>query len=148
MSDERPDPHKDDPPCFVDKDMHHSGNFDAWSVEARIAMHSPKTIAGHLLDDRWRRVNYNYEPVFGVPIGKDYHEPLLRTCGVMGYACAQAMRWWLVAVAERDCKHVCLETRLVKHEIQYQFSNVAKSAHEWRDCRPEQPTQTPHQQER
>ena len=37
---------------------------------------------------------------------------------------AEGLRWWFICLAEaaETCGSLCLETRLVKHEIKYEYS--------------------------
>jgi hypothetical protein len=103
-----------------------SGEDSAYTVEARYAYTSPVEIAGQLFDNRWRQVVL-YEGAIGVPC-----EMLAKhreRFGMLGYAQAQALRWWLHAEADSFMNGLCLETRLIKHEIKYSSEAVAVSQH-------------------
>ena len=49
------------------------------------------------------------------------------TFGLLTYSAAQALRWWTHAAAHLDFK-ISLETRLVKHQIEYDFKVTALNA--------------------
>ena len=103
-----------------------SGTETAYTVEARHAYYQPEVIAGHLLDLRWSRIEC--APAHGgVPI-KEGLFPFHSTLGLLSYQAAQALRWWFIAAAAKDYKHLCIETRLVEHKITYSYSEVAERA--------------------
>ena len=102
-----------------------SGEDSAYTVEARYAYPQPVEIAGQIFDNRWRQVQFTQGPIC-VP-GESFarHRELF---GMLGYAQAQALRWWLHAEAG-TLKGICLETRLIKHKIKYSSEAVAVSQH-------------------
>lgn len=106
-----------------------SGTHKAFSIEARYAFHTPKKFGDLLLDTRWRRVNYTDVPDgFGVPKGTR-HLFAADQCGLLGYAAAQALRWWFHANADHYLGFsACLETRIVVHEVKYSFNESAIDA--------------------
>lgn len=105
-----------------------SGTEEAYSVEARYIGTEPKQIGGMLFDNRWRRVNFS-RAASGVPAGPEWHHHA-RHLGLLGYTAAQALRWWLLAEADREMLgSICIETRIVKHAIRYQWSEQAVSIH-------------------
>lgn len=108
-----------------------SSTMPAYSVEARYNYSAPKEIAGQIFDNRWRRVIFN-EGDAGVPIGSEYHINELRQYSVMGYSAAQALRWWLHAVADAgvSMSGICLETKIVKHIIKTSSECEAVSEHD------------------
>ncbi len=102
-----------------------NGTERAWSVEARHT-HDPAKIGDQIFDSKWRRVNFASSPV-GVPIaysssGYDRH-------GLLSYQTAQALRWWLKAEAAKT-HLICLDTRLIEHEIKYSYAETAVGTHE------------------
>lgn len=121
--------HRNDPPCHVDKPLGGSGSDVGWSVEARFAYYEPMTIAGMMLDDRWRTIYFNESSPIGVPRGSRHATPLLQQCGLYDYAAAQALRWWFIAQARVTNDHFCVETRLIEHSIEYNYKHTAKKAH-------------------
>lgn len=104
-----------------------SGTEVGWSVEARYAFMRPEEIAGHLLDERWQTIEFaKCSPGCGVPTVPSFSKQREQS-GLLSYPAAQALRWWLHAIADVDFK-VCLETRLVRHDIRYQSECTAVSA--------------------
>ena len=50
---------------------------------------------------------------------------------MLGYAAAQALRWWLHAAAEADnMSGLCLETRIISHKISYSHKIETVGAHD------------------
>lgn len=95
-----------------------SGTESAYSVEARYKYHEPMQLGEQIFDNRWRRVHFR-ESVIGVPACAS-HQRRTKECGLLGYAAAQALRWWVHATAEASAGGaLCLETRLVSHKITY-----------------------------
>lgn len=108
-----------------------SGTQDGWSVEARNVYPQPKTICGQTFDNRWRTVRFDKSPI-GVPSGLesclDRYAALL---GYYPYESAQALRWWFIAELNRDSfGGLCVETRLVRHTVEYRLASKAISAHD------------------
>jgi hypothetical protein len=103
---------------FPRKGQSGSGTEIGYSVEARYNYPSPKAFGDIILDDRWRTVHFP-EGKTGVPAGPIYYTHT-RAQGLFGYSAAQALRWWLHALADAEILGgLCIETRLVKHEINY-----------------------------
>jgi hypothetical protein len=98
-----------------------SGTETAYTVEARYNYTEPARIAGQIFDERWRRVNFRPSEV-GVPRCPEYKRQT-KDHGLLGYSAAQALRWWLHAIADsgdsKPFSGFCLETRLVLHRITY-----------------------------
>lgn len=105
----------------------HSGRDVAYTVEARYAFQSPVQIGGQMFDNRWRKVEFE-KGTHGVPPRKSWGGVAERY-DMLGYSQAQALRWWLHAEADTTMSGICLETRLIKHEISYSGSAVAVSQH-------------------
>lgn len=100
----------------------------AYSVEARYAFIDPVIIAGQIFDNRWRRVIFKESSV-GVPNAPAWKRHTIEN-GLLCYASAQALRWWLHAVGE--CENngaICLETRLIEHKIESQYTITAVAQH-------------------
>lgn len=105
-----------------------SWTFDGYSVEARHNYHDPMTVSGQVFDRTWRRVNFD-ESVIGVPLPR-FRRHALAEHGYLGYASAQALRWWFHAAIEAEQGlGICMETRLVKHSIHTTHKITAVSAH-------------------
>lgn len=124
-----PDAAVQEPPEFPRKPgTSGSGTTHAYSVEARYMFSTPKKFGDTLLDQRWQRLHFVPSHI-GVPDGPAWnHGP--RACGLLGYSAAQALRWWFHAVADTDMMGgLCLETRIIKHAVQYSHSETAESAH-------------------
>lgn len=121
-----------------------SGTQSGYSVEARSRKGAAK-IGGMLLSEQWQKIDFpkGKPGDKGVPAPGGYDSSgQLERHGLYSYASAQALRWWLHAVAD-DCdadrsgwgllkRATCygIETRLVKHEVKYQYTITATSAHE------------------
>lgn len=106
-----------------------NGRTVGYTVEARYTGigHDHVVIAGTTYTDRWKRVYAEKSPI-GVP-GHSRFEPWLAQSGLMNYAAAQAIRWWFHAIAEVDFNNLCLETKIVKHEVEYSYKETAISEH-------------------
>ena len=109
---------------------HGSGTETGYTVEARYDYQSPVQIGGQLFDNRWRQVDFEKSTI-GVPTAPR-HQRHIAYHGLLGYAAAQALRWWLHAHAEAEHGVAfCLETRIVSHKISYshEIETVAAHAH-------------------
>lgn len=105
-----------------------SGHETAYSVEIRCTSRSPRPLGKLLIDNRWQAVSFDESPN-GIPAGSTYYF-VSRHLRLFGYPAAQALRWWLHAQADSEIGgSLCLETRLIKHEIKYSYSEEAVSAH-------------------
>ena len=117
-------------PEFPKKGQSGSGTEEAYSVEARFMYDEPKQFGAQIFDQRWKTVQFDRtNPPFGVPTGHPSVLSVRDACGLYGYQAAQALRWWLHANAAAGWQDTCLETRLVKHKLRYEFSSEAVSAH-------------------
>lgn len=105
-----------------------TGTEIAYTVEARNNYIDPRQVGGQIFDNRWRRVIFHRD-VIGVP-QCDRHNRHTREHGMLGYQAAQALRWWVHATAEAERMAICLETRIIKHTIEYSYKITAVSAHE------------------
>lgn len=105
-----------------------SGKNHGYSVEARLNTYKPDEVLGNILDNRWRRLNFP-ESHIGVPLHRK-GELGLGELGLVSYAAAQALRWWFHAEAENSRKGICLETRIILHEVTFSYAETPKSVHE------------------
>ncbi len=87
-----------------------------YMVFARHTSDHPVKLGDQIFDNRWRRVNFK-EGEFGVPIACAYNMPDFAKHGLLGYSAAQALRWWFQASADVHFDGMCLETKLVEHEL-------------------------------
>jgi hypothetical protein len=95
-----------------------SGTHISYSVEARSTYIRPQQVGDIILDQRWQRLFFPKSPI-GVPSSSNIGE---KECGLMTYSAAQALRWWFIAELESSFKHLCVETRIVKHLVKYSYS--------------------------
>lgn len=102
-----------------------------YTVEARYNSHEPKEFGGQIFDNRWRQVNFARAAI-GVPAGNRALDWVALEHGYLGYAAAQALRWWFHAHADAEGfgGGLCLETRLVKHKYSVDYKIEPTSAHE------------------
>lgn len=113
---------------YPKKSSNARGTEEAYSVEARCTDIRPRTIAGRLFDNRWQKVAFD-QAAIGVPGGPS-HNHHSRHLGLLTYSAAQALRWWIHAAADVEViGSICLETKLVKHQIRYEWSCEAVSEH-------------------
>ena len=106
-----------------------SGNqtMTAYSVEARYDYATPKQIAGQIFDNRWRRIQFE-KANLGVPVGPPYQSEMLEKMSLLSYQSAQALRWWFLAIANAEpAGCLCLETKIVKHQIKTSYNCEAVS---------------------
>lgn len=103
-----------------------NGTLVGYSVEARSTFTSPTSINGQLFDERWAHVRFNDNSPIGVPRGPIWSIQWLAICGLYDYPAAQALRWWFHASAEHN---LCIETRIVKHNIKYSYDSARVSDH-------------------
>ena len=94
-----------------------NGTETAFTVEARYNYINPIQIGDQIFDNRWREVSFR-ESLVGVPNNRRTLMPTIAH-GMLGYAAAQALRWWLHAVAEATHGSYNLETRIVSFKITY-----------------------------
>lgn len=127
MSEETKEKYPPQPDAFPKKGSSASGTEFAYTVEARYAYPEPKVICGMMLDLRWRSVQFDPSPI-GVPTQHRYCPWGGGFPHLMTYPAAQALRWWFLAQAKSVFDHLCVETRLVKHEVTYQISEKAIAA--------------------
>lgn len=93
---------------------HGNSSEPAYSVEARINSYQPDMIGKQIFDNRWRKANFELSTI-GVPAGPSFSRA--NDHRLLGHSAAQALRWWLHAVADAEHKGYCLETRLVEHRL-------------------------------
>lgn len=113
---------------FPKKGTSGSGTDTGYTVEARYTgSQGSVVIDGVIYTAKWTRLHPKESPI-GVPPHHRY-SAWLRQCGLMSYPAAQAIRWWFHAIADVDFKNLCLETRIIKHKVEYSFSEEAVSEH-------------------
>ena len=106
-----------------------SGTTTGYSVEARCSCREPKRYGDLILHDKWQTIHFPKGSP-GVPPPKFQQYELERT-GLHGYQAAQALRWWFHAELEQEIMGgLCIETRIIKHEIEYSYKATAISQHE------------------
>lgn len=107
----------DTKPEFPQSAGEHHSTLSGYTVQAKFDFDSPQVIAGRVFDNRWRTVHFNPAPEgFGVPQGDRFNEEMHKH-GLYGYESAQALRWWLHAVARAEGHEYCLMTRLIEHKV-------------------------------
>ncbi len=99
-----------------------SGTCHGYSFEARYNYPSPKTVGGIALDNRWRAIGWQ-EAKIGIPLRRHRMFGLDATM-LLEHNEAEALRWWFICLADATevCGSLCLETRIVEHEIKYEYS--------------------------
>lgn len=130
-----------------------SGTTIGYSVEARSNSH-PTLVLGHVIGEKWTQISFSRGEK-GVPIPGCWDgSGQLEKLGFFSYESAQALRWWFLAAAEDEFVNravgLCvplprpwsLETRLVRHEVKYQYTVTAVSACEFIDNHGVQPKET------
>lgn len=99
-----------------ERGTHHS-TMVGYSVEAMFDSNAPRLIAGQIFDARWREVSFAEAPDgVGVPRADRFNLEIVKH-GLFGYEAAQALRWWLHAVARLEGNEYCLKTRLIEHKV-------------------------------
>lgn len=109
---------------------HGTGTTYGFMVEARLTK-GDKMVAekvrqstGHDLSIEWQRLAFAKVPgPLGVP---GAIHPAGLADGLVPYGTAQALRWWLIAGA--GAMAFGLETRLVRHKLEYSYKQTAEEA--------------------
>lgn len=107
-----------------------SGTDYGYSVEARLNYIEPRELCGVFLDNKWKRVDLHIAK-HGIPTGY-LEDVMFYNHKLVGYSAAQALRWYCHACADSypsGEKGFCLETRLVRHKIEYKSECQAVSEH-------------------
>lgn len=101
-----------------------SGTTVGYRVEARTtAPNGPQDINGVILDGEWRTVPIGKAPPgFGVPVG--WQGPHSEEQGLVPYETAMALAYWFCAGGGA----YCVEVRLARYEIVYEFSVERKGS--------------------
>lgn len=121
------DPYEAPADTWPKKGSSGNGTDHAYTVEARLAYPEPRSVVGQILDTRWRQVAF-VESTVGVPARPRYAPWGAFLSDKLSYQAAQALRWWFLANAEQEFSCLCIETRLVEHEIKYSYSSTAIKA--------------------
>lgn len=121
-----------------------SGTTIGYSVEAR-STSQPTFILGNMIGEKWTRLSFSRGKK-GVPVPGCWDSSgQLKKLGLFSYESAQALRWWFLAAAENEFVNDAtpirlprphpwrLETRLVRHEVKYQYTVTAVSTCEFVD---------------
>lgn len=115
-------------PEFPSERGNHHSSMVGYSIEAMFDSDSPQMIAGRLYDNRWRTVHFDKSPEgFGVPAGDRFNSEVTKH-GLFGYEAAQALRWWLHAIARNEGHEYCLKTRLIAHKVVSETTITAEKA--------------------
>jgi hypothetical protein len=104
--------------------------------EVRTSYHTPSLVAGQIVDSEWRPISYKTgEGILGIPHG--YFDKQLSEQGLLGYAAAEAIRWWFMAAAEaeRPLGALYLETRLQSYSVVLTHKVTPKEVVGALDCR-------------
>lgn len=119
---------EEEAPEFPRKGGSGSGTSRGYTVEARLNYNGQsKIINGMALGPKWVQLSFNEVPGgLGVPKGLVFGAD--RFSNLLGYPNAQALRWWFVATAAEDFSGICLETRLVEHELKYSHTTTGMGA--------------------
>jgi hypothetical protein len=97
------------------------GTYRAYAVEASIQDDEPRKLSdGRIYGARWQQISIT-KAAAGVPSGPFHVEA--ESLGLVGYAQAQALRWWFIAANPFSYG---MRTRLVPHEITYSIKAYAK----------------------
>lgn len=99
-----------------------SGISYGYSFEARYNYHTPTTIGGIALDNRWQRIEHT-DAKIGIP-KRPFRCFGLDAAFLLERNEAEALRWWFICLADasKTCGSLCLETRIVEHEVKYEYS--------------------------
>lgn len=122
--------HDDTKPEFPQKGASGSGTEHWYTVQGRYMFNEPKQFGNQLFDQRWKEIHFDrVQPPLGVPSGPPDLGGVRDRHGLYSYEAAQALRWWFHANAAASWGNLCLETRLVRHVVEYEFSTRLTSAH-------------------
>lgn len=116
---------------YPKKGQSQSGTNHAYSVQARYDYPEPKVFGDIILHKEWKTIYFPKSRDVGVPTGNAL-DWAGNQMGLMSYQAAQALRWWFHANAEAEILgSLCLETRIVKHKVEYSIKEEAISDHEY-----------------
>jgi hypothetical protein len=122
--------HDETKPEFPQKGASGNGTEQWYSVQARFMYSEARQFGGQIFDQRWKNVHFDQvAPPMGIPAGPPDLGGVRDRHGLYGYQAAQALRWWFHANAAASWQDGCLETRLVRHKVRYEYAIVAESAH-------------------
>lgn len=107
------------------------GTYRAYSVEARHNYSEPIDIYGTRYDREWRAVPVrSMPPGVGLPSKKHLTSPMMERLRLLSWEQANAIRWCLHCGGdEHGLGSLCLETRIVEHEVEYKYSERVVAAH-------------------
>lgn len=102
-----------------------SGTSTGYKVEVRTTYHAPTVIGTFVIDGTWREwpVQEGAAP-FGANVPIARLDRRLIEVGLLSYVAAEAHRWALLAAldAHKVMGALCIETRLVEVQLNYQYS--------------------------
>lgn len=109
----------------------HSGTTNGYSVQARYNYPEPKQFGDIILHREWKTIYFPKSNTIGVPTGNSL-DWAANQLGLLSYPAAQALRWWFHANAEAEILgSLCLETRIVKHKVEYSIKEQKVSDHQY-----------------
>jgi hypothetical protein len=96
------------------------GSERVYVVEARSTYSAPQTHQGYVLDNRWRRIDFQESPI---GVANRVFTAEAQRHGFLTYAAAMALLHWFLAPGPdwRDGTE-CIEARLVEIELTHSFS--------------------------
>ena len=99
-----------------------SGTAFGYSFEARYNYHTPTTIGGIALNNRWQVIGHT-DAKIGIPRHR-FRRFELEATHLLERNEAEGLRWWFICLADatETCGSLCLETRVVEHKIKYEYS--------------------------
>jgi len=101
-----------------------SGTNYAYSVQAKYNYSEPRQFGDTIYHKEWKTVKFTESINCGVPNNSECW--VAEHFGLFSYAAAQALRWWFHANTEQESYMArLLETRIVKHKIEYSFKQEA-----------------------
>lgn len=122
-----------------------TSTMKGYRPEVRTSYHTPSLVAGQIVDSEWRPIDFKSgDGVLGIPQG--YFDKKLSEHHLLGYAAAEAIRWWFLAIAkaERATGSLCLETRLQQYDVVLTHSVKPSDVTGAIDSRGRALTPTPH----
>lgn len=119
-------------PEFPSKGTSGSGSGRGYLPQARYVNDGDGlAINDWALGPKWKTIPFEkiLPPGVGIPTRTPCHGHIPHS-NLLSYEAAQAIRWWFLAFLEAHMVtgSLCVETRLVKHDCQYSFSETAVEA--------------------
>lgn len=99
-----------------------SGTIHGYTFEIRTTF-EPFEIGDVMVTGEWKTVHHVSVRDCGVPARSYAFEPGMDYFGLVSLVVAQALRWQFMAVIDAQrITSLCIETRIVKHQIKYKLS--------------------------